>query len=446
MKVKKKRAITKFVILTVLAAILLVLSVVQFNIPYSENRFNGFVKSLNTSMSFNGGTTITYKVKNTGEKDDNTQKGVEAYERYVTNALYSKYYYNCEASGYHAGNNEYFLTLSVYDVFCDENSQIDDLDTIESTLNASTSLEFKSKNDETADAELTEKDIKNVTGLYSKAQQAYGVNIEFTKEGQKKFKTLTSTVSGEGGVVYIFVSGALFQQINVSETIDLESVFISGNVQNLEQAKTYAAQFNAAKYDLEFTRENISVITKAQAVANTILTAVVISLIVVLGCALLIALFKNLGLVVSLSMILATLTFIILLQAIPNIYVADISFGAIVLAFIVGVYQSIYMLKNMKKEYAAGKKIPLSIKFGFNKSYAFMLDVFALLVVPAFVMFLFGNKTINSFGTVLFIGLIIYTLFAIVINKVFVNWYSKINSKNAKKYGFKREANVNELS
>ena len=101
---------------------------------------------------------------------------------------------------------------------------------------------------------------------------------------------------------------------------------------------------------------------------------------------------------------------------------------------------------NMKKQYALGKKLPASVKFGFLNSYAFMLDIFALLVVPAFVMFLFPNTVISSFGTVLLIGLIVYTFFAILINKVFANWYVNINSKKAEKYGFKREANINELS
>ena len=238
----------------------------------------------------------------------------------------------------------------------------------------------------------------------------------------------------------------MFNQIEVSSVINEPSVFISGSVQNLAQAKSYAAQFNTAKYDLEFSRENIKVITKADAIANTVLTAVVMSLIVVLGCAILIVLFKHLGLAISLSMILATLFFIIILQAIPGIVIADLAFAAMAISFIVGVLQSVYLLNNMKKEYALGKKLPLSVKFGFNKSYSFMLDVFAMLAVPSFIMFLFGNTIIKSFGTVLFVGLIFYTFFAILINKVFAEWYTKINSKNAKKYGFKREANINELS
>ena len=447
MKVKKKRSITKFIILAVLTAILLVLSVVQFGLPYSENKFNGFIGSLNTSMSFNGGTTVTYKVKNTGLKDSNTTKGVEAYSMYLTNALYSKYYYSAEANGYYASGDDYYITLSLYDVYYDSKSEINDLSAIEAILNSETSLEFKSAED--AAASLTEKDIKGVTGMYSKPHQAYGVNIEFTKEGQKKFKELTSSVAntsnGGSGQVIINIAGSEFTRITVSEAIDMDSVFISGGIENLQQAKLYAAQFNVAKYDLEFEVSNIDVITRAEAIANTVLTAIVMALILVLGCALLIALFKHLGLAISLSMIMATLTYIILLQAIPGIVVADSAFGAMAIAYFVGLFQSVYMLNNMKKQYALGKKLHASVKFGFLNSYAFMLDIFALLIVPAFVMFLFPSVGIKSFGTVLLMGLIIYTFFAILINKVFANWYVNINSKDAKKYGFKREANVNEL-
>lgn len=449
MKVKKKRAITKFIILTVLAVILTVFSVVQFSIPHSENRFNGFIKSLKTSMSFNGGTTLTYKVKNTGLKDKNTSKGVDAFSSYLSNNLYSEYYYNCEADGYSSGGRDYYITISLYDVYCDGTGEIDDIGVVESVLEQKISLTFKSEDSETAEAALTENDIKKVTGLYSAAQGSYGVNIEFTKEGQEKFKNLTQKVSdtSNGGSGAVFIQSGLFkQQITVQETIDLESVFISGGVETLAQAKAYAAQFNAAKYDLEFDLTNVEVITRAEAVANTVLTAVVMGLILVLGCALLIALFKHLGLVTALSMFLATLTYIILLQAIPNLYVLDMSFGAMAIAFLVGVYQSYYLLNNMKKQYALGKKIHASIKFGFKNSYAFMLDIFAMFVVPAFVLFLFPNRIVKSFGSVLMVGLIVYTFFAILINKVFATWYTRINSKNEKKYGFKREANINELS
>ena len=87
------------------------------------------------------------------------------YSLYLSNALYSKYYYSAEANGYYAGGSDCYLTLSLYDVYYDSNSEIDDLSAIEAILNTKTSLEFKSS--ETAEASLTEKDIKGVTGMFS---------------------------------------------------------------------------------------------------------------------------------------------------------------------------------------------------------------------------------------------------------------------------------------
>ncbi len=446
MSKKKKRAYTKFIILGVLAAIMLLLSVLQFSMPKSENKFNGFIGAWDTSISYSGGTNVTYKVKNTGVKDSNTQKGVEAYSMFLPNVLYNKYYYNADVNGYFAGNGDYYVTLSLYDVYIDENSEIDDLGVIESVLKTKNNLEFKIENSDTAESLLNENHIKEVVGQFSKERGAYGVNIKFTEEGRQKFKDLTTKAASGSQYVYIFVAGELFNTISVSNTINEQEVFISGSVENLTQAKVFAAQFNSAKYDFEFTRQNVEVITKGEAVANIVLTAVIMTLIFALLVALLIVLFKNLGLVAAFSMLLATLVYILLLQAIPNIVVADISFAAMVIALIAGVLQTYIMLNNMKKGYAMGKKVPASVKYGFTKSYALMLDIFALLFVSGFIMFLINNPFIKSFGTVLMIGAVCYTFFAILINYVFAKWLVNISIKEPSKYGFKREANINELS
>ena len=95
-----------------------------------------------------------------------------------------------------------------------------------------------------------------------------------------------------------------------------------------------------------------------------------------------------------------------------------------------GVFMTYNMFNNISKEYASGKRIPASIKFGFKKSYALMLDIFAVTFVAGFIMLLLCPPAISSVGAVVTIGSVVYTFFAILINKVFADWYARIEGKN----------------
>ena len=54
---KKKIYKRNFIALAVVALLLLVFTVVGFNIPFTTNTFKGFAKSINTGLDFGGGTT-----------------------------------------------------------------------------------------------------------------------------------------------------------------------------------------------------------------------------------------------------------------------------------------------------------------------------------------------------------------------------------------------------
>lgn len=450
MKVKKTRAITRFVIMAVFAAILAVLAVINFAVPYSENKYNGFIGALDTSMSFEGGTSLVYEIKNTGEKSKDTESGAKDYALYLQNQLYSKYYYNAQANSYHAGNGKYYIVLDIYDYYYDSSSEFADLEVIDGLLNQKTSLAFKAEQKVDATSYLTEKDIKKVSSEFSAPNRTYGVNIEFTEEGTEKFSNLTETVANGSKAIYIYVGGAFFNSLSVSEKWTESSVFIPTNSTNETQAKAYAAQFNVANYSFNFTRltteDIINVIDQNKVTTNIVFTSIIMGVIFLLGTALLCVKFRYLGLTASLSMFIASLIYIFLMQAIPNVHISDASFGGMALTYLMGVFMTYYMFNNFAREYANGKRLPASVKFGFTKSYGLMLDVFSVTFVAGFIIMLICPSAISSVGAVVAIGSVVYAFFAILVNKLFADWYVRINGKDAKKYGFKREANVNELS
>jgi len=454
MSIKKKRGITRFIIMTILAVILILGSVLNFALPNSDTDYVGFINALNTPIEYRGGTVITYEAVNTGLKASDTKNGVVAYEYQIADAL-SNYSYNVEVKSYYGGDDKYYLNVNLLDSFDgdlfydydDENA--DSTNTITNLINQSIEVEFKKEQSQSAEAYLTGKHIASAEGLYYSG--TYGVNLVFTKEGQTAFKNLTSEVasgssSSGTGYIYIYVGGQLFTSISCSSSMDQPSVFISGNMTNLAQAYNYASKINSARYDFEFVKVNEKIITKHEARVNSIMMICVFVLIFLALCLVVCGMFKALGLVASLSMLLATLTYVVLLQAIPGIILTTSSIICLAIPMMLGFMLTIYMFNNMKKEYAMGKKIPASVNFGFKKSYAKMIDACVLGLIPSIVLMIVGSLSLNSIGYVLTLGIVLYGFFSIVINKWFTNWYVNINGIHHKSYGFSREAHINELS
>lgn len=448
MSIKKKRAITKFIIMGILCLIMILGSFLSFALPNSDSDFVGFINSLNTPLEFRGGTVLTYEVSNTNQKSTDTKQGVVAYE-YQIKANLARYNYNVAVSSYYGGNGKYIMVLNLLDSYDGDSfyGSANEQNTVTSIINNEVELEFKAEQSLSAEAKLTGVDLASVQGLYYAAQDTYGVNITFTPEGQVKFKNLTSSISSSGsGSIYIYIGGSLFTSINVQGEMDQQSVFISGNMTNLAQANEYASKMNAARFSLDFTKVGEKIVTKEEARVNSIMTIGIFVVTLIILTAVMYALFKKFGLVSSFVMLMATLTYIILLQAIPGIMLTTTSIPCMLLPLLFGYALSLYMLNNMKKEFALGKKIPASISFGFSKSYVKMLDFAVLAIIPAVVLMIVGTATLNSIAYVISLGILIFTFFAIVINKWFAGWYVNINSKQNNDYGFKREAHINELA
>ena len=105
----------------------------------------------------------------------------------------------------------------------------------------------------------------------------------------------------------------------------------------------------------------------------------------------------------------------------------------------------ITMFEKMKNEYAVGKKIHASVKFGFKKCFAFVLDSMALISVIMFSLLFLGTYSIQQIVASGLIGLVCYGLSSLLLGYVFAKLYVDINPTKAIKFGFKREEHIDEL-
>ena len=176
-----------------------------------------------------------------------------------------------------------------------------------------------------------------------------------------------------------------------------------------------------------------------------ILLALVIGLFVLISV-LLIVMFKTLGLIGSFAMFIGLLLQILLVQAVPeHVFIfTGAALYASLLAMAIGALAVYSIFAKMHKEYKLGKILNASVKFGYQKSWKMIIDIFVLLLVPTVMGYFFGTYVVKQFAMAFMCGLAIYAFVALVLVKFFAKWLTYISFKNTH-YGFKREAHVDEL-
>ena len=73
---RKKRAIRNFAGIIFLCLVLIVFSVISFNVPDTDKTFVGFIRGINLGIEYQGGTTITYKAYSNSSNNGNSGNGL----------------------------------------------------------------------------------------------------------------------------------------------------------------------------------------------------------------------------------------------------------------------------------------------------------------------------------------------------------------------------------
>ena len=152
------------------------------------------------------------------------------------------------------------------------------------------------------------------------------------------------------------------------------------------------------------------------------------------------------GLMANLSLIIYFIILMFFLQAVPLVQLTLPGIAGIILSLGMAVDANVIIFERIKDEYRAGKKIPASVKAGFEKATSAILDGNVTTIIASIILYILGTGAIKGFAITLLIGLLISMFTGLVITKKLINIYLPLNPTKAKPYKLKREASVNELS
>lgn len=428
----KGRAITKFIVTSVLVAVALFLSVFSFNIGIYT--YNGFAKSIKLGIDLEGGVLAVYNVTNIDDNEANFNSQVEATITRISNVLSSKGFSEATVVKQGSGLNTTQIRVEVPDV--------DDPEEILNLIGQPAELEIKKEKSDEAEAILTGKHIKSVQAGMQEGN--YGVSLAFTNEGAKLFKDLTAELSGSQGSIYMYIGGEFYSQATVQTTIADGKTFISGGMSTYAEAEAYATKIMSGTFDVKLTlhsNEYVSATLGKDALKWAIIGGIIgLALIFII----MYVVYKDFGLIANFSLIIYAILMLFFLQAIPFVQLTLSGIAGIILSLGMAVDANIVIFERMKEEYKLGKKIPTCVDAGFKKGLVTILDSNITTLIACLVLYIFGSGTIKSFAITLAIGILISMFTALVLTKIFCKWYLRINSKNPKKLNFKREVTVNE--
>ena len=420
---KKKHSVGRFIVIAVLCIVVAILTIFSFKLPGTSKDYDfvGFARAINYGVEYRGGTTQEYSIQTT--KNGNLSSGISA------SATRLKYLLNNEGYNTNTYQNGDNLVIE----FIEDYSPVD----IENIINVNPTFAIKTSSDESAEAVVVASDVADAYWTTSGSNNLLVIN--FTTTGAEHFASVISN-----GTAYFF-----FGDSSSPLSLDVSSANSSGlaiTVANDDIGKYYASQIIASQYDFSYSLLNSKVISKADATKNVVVLLTLTLCIFVLCVAILILAFKKLGVVGSLILFAGLLLQIILLQAVPETvftFTSPAMFASL-LCLVLGALSIYLIFDKMHKEYKLGKILPASVKFGFNKIWATILDCYVVLLIPTIITYFLGSYGIKQFAMALICGLVVYGVITIVLTKFLSKWLTYITVKN-KDYGFKREAHVDEL-
>lgn len=423
----KKKAKRQFALIILSVILGIILTLAQFNIPFTNHTYNGFLNSIDLGNDLSSGIAVVYDIhqKEGGSLDFNSDlnKTINKLQSIILEKGYPNALVVKQLSG---GVTQIRIEVLNADVTKD----------IFTLLGQPSEIEIKKEQGEDKEAQLKTEHIADVTTSHQRG--VFGFSVKLTQAGQDILTTLTSQTS-----LYTYVNGNLVATQFLATT---DEIFIPTSATSGDQAERYAATILGAILPVRLELVENSILSPL--LGKNVLTIGLISFAValVIMFVLLYVRYGIMGLLTSLALAIYFILILFFLQAIPLIQLNLYGIVGVVLGFILVIYSNIIIMEKVIEEYRLNKKIPASVKSAFEKTKTVILDTSIVLFLISAVTYFTGNNAIQMFSLVLLTSVLVSLLVTLILNKKMFHMYLTFNSVNAKPYKLKREGSANEIS
>ena len=429
----KKRATKSIVFIILLLIVGILLAFCRFEIPFTNQTYNGFINSIKMGLDVSGGVTAVYDAKLADEDsgvdlDTAIQSTINRLESILADRGYTEATVTTQQ-----GNR---IRVEVPDV--EDPQEVFDL------IGNPAKLSFKTEEDPNAESKITATDIKSIK--YDFQNNEHGVAIDFNSEGSLKFSELTEELVSSGGSVYVYIGDELYTTLSVKEHITGGSTFISGGMDTRAEAEEFALRIMSGTFSAELSLYESSIVSATlgmDAISTGLIAAIVGLLLIFIFMA---VMYRTFGLMADIALMFYVILVLFFLQAIPLVQLTLPGIAGIILSLGMAVDANVIIFERIKDEYRHGKRIPASVKGGFKRSTTAILDSNITTLMVCIVLYILGTGAIKGFAITLFIGIVVSMFTAIFVTRWLINICLAFNSSKEEYYNLYREEGVNEVA
>lgn len=277
---------------------------------------------------------------------------------------------------------------------------------------------------------LSGDDIKDAGIDTDERHGGYKINLEFTKEGSKKFSDATAkaasgavTSSSEqipGNSVIIMLDDEIVTAPTCKEAITTPVCEItSDSGYQKEEASNTAALIRGGALPLSLSEVTSSVQTAtigADALEKSIIAgAIGLGLVFVL----MILMYNILGLMADIALLLYVLLVMWIMAGLGSVLTLP-GIAGIILSIGMAVDANVIIFARIKEEIARGKTIRAAVSHGFKHALVTVLDAQITTLIAAVVLYEIGSTSVKGFAITLMIGIIVSIFTAVVVSQLFI--------------------------
>ncbi|APM40374.1 protein translocase subunit SecD [Clostridium kluyveri] len=276
---------------------------------------------------------------------------------------------------------------------------------------------------------LTGKDVKDATAsLDSQNSSQAIINLEFNKDGTKKFSDATAKFIGKK--ITIYLDEEVLTDPQVDAHITDGKAIISGNM-TLKDAQRKANLIKSGA--LPVTVKPVQVKTVGASLGANALPLSILAGEIGIGLVMLFMLlyYRLPGLIADIALALYVY---IVLAAFANIGVTLTLAGIAGFLLTVGmaVDANILIFERTKEELKSGRTIKASIDAGFRRAMTSILDSNITTIISGFILYSIGTGSVKGFALTLIIGTILSMFTAITVTRTLMKLAANIGWFNHK--------------
>ena len=271
--------------------------------------------------------------------------------------------------------------------------------------------------------------------------ERYGVSLEFTSEGTKKFAAATqdlmSKYPGEANrqnrVIAIVLDGEVLSAPAVNDVINDGKARIAGGFESQEEVNNLAMllQSGALPVDLQLLeKRTVGPQLGPDSIAKSVNAAIIGVIVLALF---MIVLYRVPGVIALISLTLYAVLLAGALILIKSTITLPV-IAAFLLSIGMGGDANIIIYERIKEELRAGKSLRVSVEYGFKKAFATILDSNVTTLIAGVVLIIFGTGSIRGFAITLSIGILASMFTAITFTRFILNNLVESNMITNKKF------------